>query len=97
MVQLSCTRNSWWKNIIVAFPLAQGISCVKVNKETVYFNICGSPAQHGQFPLQMHLLWLCILHSTVSIDEFMFATGQAYELFSIMGIIKYYIIWCICN
>ena len=48
--------------MIVAFPLAQGISCVKVIRETVYFNIYGSPAQHGQFPLQMHLLLLCIKH-----------------------------------
>ncbi|RHZ76341.1 hypothetical protein Glove_198g7 [Diversispora epigaea] len=32
------------ENILVVFPLAQGISCAKVIKETVYFNIYGSPA-----------------------------------------------------
>ncbi|RHZ82347.1 hypothetical protein Glove_109g224 [Diversispora epigaea] len=38
--------------VIVVFPLAQGISCKKVVKETVYFNIYGSHPQKKQFPLQ---------------------------------------------
>ncbi|CAG8501495.1 786_t:CDS:1, partial [Diversispora eburnea] len=33
------------ENTIVAFPLTQEISCTKVVKETVYFNIHGSHTQ----------------------------------------------------
>ena len=77
-------------HIEVAFPINNGINQVIVEKITTYFNLNGSPAQRIQFPLQnafaltVHKTQqgLTLLHATVSLDEQMFANGQAYVAMS---------------
>ena len=72
-------------NIEVAFPIDSGINQVTVKKITTYFNLNGAPAQRTQFPLQnafaltVHKTQgLTLPHTTISLDEQMFANGQAY-------------------
>ena len=76
-------------HIEVAFPINNGINQVIVEKITTYFNLNGSPAQRIQFPLQnafaltVHKTQgLTLPHATVSLDEQMFANGQAYVAMS---------------
>src|ERR1051326_2859847 len=76
-------------HIEVAFPINNGINQVIVEKITTYFNLNGSPAQQIQFPLQnafaltVHKTQgFTLPHATVSLDEQMFANGQAYVAMS---------------
>ena len=76
-------------NIEVAFPIDSGINQVTVKKITTYFNLNGAPAQRTQFPLQnafaltVHKTQgLTLPHITISLDEQMFANGQAYVAIS---------------
>jgi ATP-dependent DNA helicase PIF1 len=76
-------------NIEVAFPIDSGINQVIVKKMTAYFELNGAPAQRTQFPLQnafaltVHKTQgLTLPHATISLDEQMFANGQAYVAMS---------------
>ena len=76
-------------NIEVAFPIDTGINQVIVKKITTYFNLNETPAQRTQFPLQnafaltVHKTQgLTLPHTTISLDEQMFANGQAYVAMS---------------
>ena len=76
-------------HIEVVFPINSGINQVVVEKITAYFNLNGAPAQRTQFPLQnafaltVHKTQgLTLPHATVSLDEQMFANGQAYVAMS---------------
>jgi len=76
-------------NIEVIFPISSGINQIVVKKITAYFNMNGAPAQRTQFPLQnafaltVHKTQgLTLPHATVSLDEQMFANGQAYVAMS---------------
>jgi hypothetical protein len=76
-------------HVEVVFPINSGINQVVVEKITAYFNLNGTPAQRTQFPLQnafaltVHKTQgLTLPHATVSIDEQMFANGQAYVAMS---------------
>jgi len=76
-------------HIEVAFPINNGINQVVVEKITTYFNLNGAPAQRTQFPLQnafaltVHKTQgLTLPHATVSLDDQMFANGQAYVAMS---------------
>lgn len=76
-------------NIEVAFPIDSGINQVIVKKITTYFNLNGAPAQRTQFPLQnafaltVHKTQgLTLPHTTLSLDEQIFANGQAYVAMS---------------
>jgi len=76
-------------NIEVAFPIDTGINQVIVKKITTYFNLNGAQAQRTQFPLQnafaltVHKTQgLTLPHTTISLDEQMFANGQAYVAMS---------------
>ena len=71
------------------FPVNSRINQVVVEKITAYFNLNGAPAQRTQFPLQnafaltVHKTQgLTLPHATVSLDEQMFADGQAYVAMS---------------
>ena len=75
--------------IEVAFPIDSGIIQVVVEKITAYFYLNGAPAQRTQFPLQnafaltVHKTQgLTLPHATISLDEQMFANGQAYVAMS---------------
>jgi len=75
--------------IEVAFPINSGINQIVVKKITAYFNLNGAPAQRTQFPLQnafaltVHKTQgLTLPHTTISLDEQMFANGQAYVAMS---------------
>lgn len=77
------------KQIVVMFPVNSGINEVTVEKITTYFNLNGAPAQRTQFPLQnafaltVHKTQgLTLPHATISLDEQMFANGQAYVAMS---------------
>ena len=76
-------------HIEVAFPIDSGINQVIVEKITTYFDLNGAPAQRTQFPLQnafaltVHKTQgLTLPHTTISLDEQMFANGQAYVAMS---------------
>src|SRR5579862_7208353 len=76
-------------HIEVVFPVNSGINQVIVEKITTYFNMNGAPAQRTQFPLQnafaltVHKTQgLTLPHTTVSLDEQMFANGQTYVAIS---------------
>ena len=76
-------------HIEVAFPVKSGINQVIVEKITAYFNLNGAPAQRTQFPLQnafaltVHKTQgITLPHATISLDEQMFANGQAYVAMS---------------
>src|SRR5215213_4053735 len=76
-------------NVEVAFPTANNILKINVQREITYFTINGIPASRKQFPIQnafalsVHKTQdLTLPHSTVSIDENMFATGQIYVVMS---------------
>ncbi len=76
-------------HIEVAFPINSGINQIVVKKITAYFNLNGAPAQRTQFPLQnafaltVHKTQgLTLPHTTISLDEQMFANGQAYVAMS---------------
>ncbi|RHZ89991.1 hypothetical protein Glove_9g20 [Diversispora epigaea] len=69
----------------VTFPTFTNLSKVIVQKETVHFNIDGKHASRKQFPLQnafaltAHKVQdLTLPHVTTSVDETLFAEGQAY-------------------
>ncbi|GBB91982.1 hypothetical protein RclHR1_19480001, partial [Rhizophagus clarus] len=75
--------------IEVVFPINSEINQIIVEKITAYFNMNGIPAQRTQFPLQnafaltVHKTQgLTLPHATVSLDEQMFANGQAYVAMS---------------
>jgi hypothetical protein len=75
--------------IEVVFPVNSGINQVVVEKTTAYFNMNGAPAQRTQFPLQNSFALtvhktqgLTLPHTTISLDEQMFANGQAYVAMS---------------
>ena len=76
-------------NVEVTFPIDSGLNQVIVKKITTYFDLNGTPAQRMQFPLQnafaltVHKTQgLTLPHATVSLDEQMFAKGQAYVAMS---------------
>ena len=76
-------------HIEVAFPVKSGINQVIVEKITAYFNLNGAPAQRIQFSLQnafaltVHKTQgITLPHATISLDEQMFANGQAYVAMS---------------
>jgi hypothetical protein len=76
-------------HIEITFPINSGINQVIVEKITTYFNLHRTPAQRTQFPLQnafaltVHKTQgLTLPHATVSLDEQMFANGQAYVAMS---------------
>ena len=76
-------------NIEVTFPIDSGLVQVTVKKITTYFNLNGVPAQRTQFLLQnafaltVHKTQgLTLPHTTISLDEQMFANGQAYVAMS---------------
>ena len=69
----------------VVFPISNRINQIIVEKTTAYFNLNGVPAQRTQFPLQnafaltVHKTQgLTLPHATVTLDDQMFANGQAY-------------------
>ena len=71
------------------FPVNSRINQVVVEKITAYFNLNGAPAQRTQFPLQnafaltVHKTQgLTLPHTTISLDEQMFANGQSYVAMS---------------
>jgi hypothetical protein len=75
--------------IEVVFPINSGINQVIIEKITAYFNMNDAPAQQTQFPLQnafaltVHKTQgLTLPHTTVSLDEQMFANGQTYVAMS---------------
>jgi ATP-dependent DNA helicase PIF1 len=77
------------ENIEVAFPLADGIKTFTIQKDTAFFTFNGMPAKRIQFPLQnafaltIHKTQgVTIPHSTLSLDESIFACGQAYVAMS---------------
>ena len=83
------TRIIDHQNVEVTFPTAHDIAKVTVQKEISYFDVNGSPASRQQFPLQNALTLtvyktqgLTLPHATVSVDEGMFAPGQAYVAMS---------------
>src|SRR4051812_11743052 len=77
------------ENVEVAFPLTDGIKTFTIQKDTVFFTFNGMPAKRTQFPLQnafaltVHKTQSVTLpHSTISLDESIFACGQAYVAMS---------------
>ena len=77
------------ENIEVAFPLTDGIKTFTIQKDTVFFTFNGMPAKRTQFPLQnafaltVHKTQSITLpHSTLSLDQSIFACGQAYVAMS---------------
>jgi hypothetical protein len=76
-------------NVKVAFPTTNNIVKINVQRTTSYFNINGIPASRCQFPIQnafaltVHKTQgLTLPHSTLTIDENMFAAGQIYVAMS---------------
>ena len=73
------------ENVEVAFPLTDGIKTFTIQRDTVFFTYNGMPAKRTQFPLQnafaltVHKTQSITLpHSTLSLDESIFACRQAY-------------------
>ena len=85
VVMKICNQES----VEVAFPLTDGIKTFTIQKDTVFFTFNGMPAKRIQFPLQdafaltVHKTQSITLpHSTISLDESIFACGQAYVAMS---------------
>src|SRR5581483_3399060 len=81
VVMKICNQES----VEVAFPLTDGIKTFVIQKDTVFFTFNGMPAKRTQFLLKnafaltVHKTQSIILpHSTISLDESIFAYGQAY-------------------
>jgi ATP-dependent exoDNAse (exonuclease V) alpha subunit len=77
------------ENIEVTFPTTDNLLKINVQKVTARFDINGSPATRRQFPLQnafaltVHKTQgLTLSHTTVTVDENMFAPGQIYVAMS---------------
>ena len=77
------------ENVEVTFPTLTSISKIIVQKETYHFEADGKNASRRQFPLQnafaltVHKTQgLTLPHVTLSVDENMFAEGQAYVAMS---------------
>lgn len=77
------------QNIEATFPTSSSITKIIIQKETSYFTINGNPASRRQFPIQnafsltIHKTQgLTLPHATVSIDQGIFAPGQAYVAMS---------------
>src|SRR6266498_802330 len=77
------------ENIEVTFPMTDNITKINVQKMTSYFNINGIPSSRHQFPIQnaftltVHKTQgLTLPHTTLTIDENMFTTGQIYVAMS---------------
>ncbi len=77
------------ESIEVAFPLTNGIKTFTIQKDTAFFTYNGMPAKRIQFPLQnafaltVHKTQgLTLPHSTLTLDESIFANGQAYVAMS---------------
>ena len=77
------------ESVEVAFPLNDGIKIFHVKKDTIFFTLNGMRAKRTQFPLQnafaltVHKTQsLTLPHITLSLDESIFATGQAYVAMS---------------
>ena len=73
------------ENVEDTFPTFDSVVKIVVQKETSYFEIDGKRASRKQFPLQnafsltVHKTQgLTLPHVTISIDENIFAEGQAY-------------------
>jgi len=84
-VQWNDRGNHQGHNIEVAFPTADNIVKINVQKEITYFTVNGVPASRKQFSIQNAFVLtvhktqgLTLPHSTVTIDESMFAPGQIY-------------------
>ena len=80
------------ENVEVTFPTFDSVVKIVVQKETSYFEIDGKRASRKQFPLQnafsltVHKTQgLTLPHVTISIDENIFAEGQAYVALSRAG------------
>ena len=77
------------ENFEVTFPTFDSIIKVMVQKETSYFEIDGKSASRKRFPLQnafslsvRKTQGLTLPHVTISVDENIFAEGQAYVALS---------------
>src|SRR5207244_9764281 len=86
------TRLADGENVKVTFPTFDSMVKIVVQKETSYFEIDGKRASRKQFPLQdafsltVHKTQgLSLPHVTISIDENIFAEGQAYVALSRVG------------
>ncbi|GBB98754.1 hypothetical protein RclHR1_33040003 [Rhizophagus clarus] len=73
------------ESVEVAFPLTDGIKTFTIQKDTVFFIFNGMSAKRTQFPLQnafaltVHKTQSITLpHSTLLLDESIFACGQVY-------------------
>src|SRR6266511_6369194 len=80
------------ENVEVTFLRFDSVVKIVVQKETSYFEIDGKRASRKQFPLQdafsltVHKTQgLTLPHVTISIDENIFAKGQAYVTLSRVG------------
>jgi len=77
------------QTVEVTFPTPNDITKVNIQKETAYFNINGNPATRQQFPLQnafaltIHKTQgLTLPHTTINVNQNIFATGQVYVAMS---------------
>jgi hypothetical protein len=77
------------EHVEVSFPLKDSIKTFSIKKETIYFMLNCMPAKRTQFPLQnafaltVHKTQgLTLPHITLSLDETIFAKGQAYVAMS---------------
>ena len=80
------------ENVEVTFPTFDSVVKIVVQKETSYFEIDGKRTSRRQFPLQnafsliVHKTQsLTLPHVTISIDENIFAEGQAHVALSRAG------------
>ncbi len=77
------------ENVEASFSLKEGIKIFHIKKDTVFFTLNGMSAKRIQFPLQnafaltVHKTQgLTLPHITLSLDESIFAKGQAYVAMS---------------
>jgi ATP-dependent exoDNAse (exonuclease V) alpha subunit len=77
------------ENVEVTFPTTDNITKINIQKTTSYFSINGLPASRYQFPIQnafaltVHKTQgLTLPHTTLTIDNNMFTTGQIYVAMS---------------